>query len=330
MRYLVTGAAGFIGFHVARRLLTDGHFVFGVDGFTPYYEVSLKRRRNHLLTAYDQFIGREVLLEDVAGVASCVAEASADVVIHLAAQAGVRYSAENPKSYIDSNIIGSFNLIEALKRQPCKHLVLASTSSVYGDSGGKPCNEQRPTDRPLSLYAATKVAVEALGFSHAHNCGQPTTTIRPFTVYGPWGRPDMAIFKFTKNILAQVPIDVHGFGRMQRDFTYIDDVVESIVRLAGLAPASGMSEPGRAPGTPYRVVNIGRGEPIELEDFISAIEAEVGKTAVRRDLPVQPGEVTSTQADVTLLEQLIGFRPRTSLERGIHEFVAWYREYYRS
>ncbi|MGH6769847.1 MAG: SDR family NAD(P)-dependent oxidoreductase [Xanthobacteraceae bacterium] len=330
MRFLVTGAAGFIGFHLARRLLTEGHTVYGLDGFTPYYDQTLKRRRHELLAEHSQFTGRELMLEDAARLADCVGAAAADVVIHLAAQAGVRYSAENPRAYIDSNIVGSFHLFEAMKQHRCRHLIVASTSSVYGANVEQPFHEGQPTDRPLSLYAATKRAVEALAHSHAYQFHLPTTVVRFFTVFGPWGRPDMAFFKFTKNIIEGRSIDVYGFGNMTRDFTYVDDVVEAVRRLTDRPPAP--DDPDIAtpagPGVPCRIVNIGCGQPVGLEDFIRVIETEIGRKAIRRELPMQTGDMAATWADTSRLERLTGFRPSTPLARGIHEFVAWYRNYY--
>ncbi|MEA2989542.1 MAG: UDP-glucuronate 4-epimerase [Alphaproteobacteria bacterium] len=318
MRFLITGTAGFIGYHVASRLLADGHAVVGVDGITPYYDQALKRRRHANLARLPDFAAHELMLEDAPRLAECVAAAKADVAIHLAAQAGVRYSAENPRAYIDCNIIGTFNLLEALRAHPPRHLLLASTSSVYG-TGPQPFEETQNTDRPISLYAATKKATEAMAYSFAHLHRLPVTAMRLFTVYGPWGRPDMALFKFTKSIIAGVPIEVYGAGKMTRDFTYVDDAVEAIVRLTGHAPAVGV---------PYRVVNVGGGRPIGLEDFIAIIEDAVGSTAIRRDLPMQPGDVPATFASTALLEQITGFRPATPVEDGVRAFVAWFRDYY--
>jgi UDP-glucuronate 4-epimerase len=266
------------------------------------------------------------MLEDAEGLAECVRTTAADVVIHLAAQPGVRYSAENPRAYVDSNIVGTFNLLDALRAHPCRHLLLASTSSVYGANPQQPFEEGHSTDRPVSLYAATKKATEALAYSHAHLSGLPITVMRFFTVYGPWGRPDMALFKFTRNILAGDPIEVYGAGKMTRDFTYVADVVEAICRLASHAP---VAESVAAASAPYRVINIGSSNPIGLEDFIATIEKTVGRSAIRRDLPVQPGDVPATWASTALLQQLTGFRPATPLAEGVRAFVAWYRDYYR-
>jgi UDP-glucuronate 4-epimerase len=320
MRYLITGTAGFIGFHVAHRLLSEGHTVVGIDGITPYYDQALKRRRHEILGAFPQFDAKIMMLEDGTGLAECVRSASADVVIHLAAQAGVRYSAENPRAYLDSNIIGTFNLLEALKVAPCKHLIVASTSSVYGATANIPFEETQETDQPVSLYAATKKAMEVLAYNAAVSSEQATTVIRLFTVYGPWGRPDMAIFKFTRNLIEDQPIDVYGFGNMTRDFTYVDDTVEAIRRLVDLSPEG---------KEPFRIVNVGGGQPVGLLDFIAAIEAAVGRKAVRRELPMQPGDVPATFASAALLQRLTGFKPQTPLSVGVEKFVSWYREYYR-
>jgi UDP-glucuronate 4-epimerase len=321
MRFLVTGTAGFVGFHVAHRLLSEGHAVVGIDGITPYYDQALKRRRHEVLGGFPQFSAHVMMLEDSARLAECVRAASADIVIHLAAQAGVRYSAENPRAYLDSNITGTFNLLEALKGLACNHLIVASTSSVYGASAKIPFEETQPTDHPVSLYAATKKAMEVLAYSYAYSTGLATTAIRLFTVYGPWGRPDMAIFKFTRNIIEGSPIDVYGFGNMTRDFTYVDDTVESIRRLIDRPPSS---------DAPFRVVNVGGGQPVGLLDFIAAIETAVGRKAIRRELPMQPGDVPATYASTALLERLIGFKPQTPLAAGVEKFVAWYRDQYRA
>ncbi len=323
MRFLITGTAGFVGYHLAQRLLAEGHVVVGVDGVTPYYDQALKRARLARLARFPQFSAQEFMLEDDQRLRACVAATAAETVIHLAAQAGVRHSLENPRSYIDSNLIGTFNLLEALRAHPCRHFMFSSTSSVYGATPAQASEESLPTDKPLSLYAATKKADEVIAHSYAHLFGIATTIVRLFTVYGPWGRPDMALFKFTRNILAGDPIEVYGDGKMSRDFTYVDDVVEAIRRLSERAP---VAENGAAA---YRVVNIGCGRPVGLEDFIATIEAEVGRKAHRRHLPMQPGDVRATWASTALLEKLTGFRPGTSLAQGVHAFVTWYREYHR-
>jgi len=324
MRYLITGSAGFIGYHLANRLLRDGHSVHGIDGITPYYDQNLKRERHGVLARFPAFTATETMLEEASHLTDCIGAAEADIVIHLAAQAGVRYSQENPRSYIESNIVGTFNLLESLRVHPCRHLLLASTSSVYGASGRQPFDEEQATDCPLSLYAATKKSVEAIAFSYAHLFNLPTTVARFFTVYGPWGRPDMALFKFTRNILADTPIDVYAAGKMTRDFTYVSDVVEALCRLGGLVPPADIATKAR-----YRVVNIGSSNPIGLEDFIATIEQIVGRRAIRRDLPMQPGDVPATWASTAKLEQLTGFKPATPLAQGVRDFVNWYRDYYR-
>jgi len=331
MRVLVTGAAGFIGFHVAQRLLAEGHSVVGIDAFTAYYDQKLKRARHDILAQNDRYCGHEIFLEDAVRLGRLVADTSADVVIHLAAQAGVRYSAENPRAYIDSNIIGTFNLLEALKEQSCRHLLLASTSSVYGAANEQPFNEKQSADQPVSLYAATKIATEGLAFNHAHHFQLPITVVRLFTVYGPWGRPDMAFFKFTRSILKGHPIEVYGFGKMRRDFTFVTDVVEALWRLIEIPPSASEAQPSIRGGlnVPYRVVNVGCGQPIQLEQFIETIEIEVGIKAVRLELPMPVGDVPSTWADTTRLQKLTGFKPSTPLAKGMHEFVTWYRGHSR-
>jgi UDP-glucuronate 4-epimerase len=321
MRFLITGTAGFVGFHLARRLLTEGHTVLGIDGLTPYYDQSLKRSRHEILARFANFTAREVMLEDAPQLAGCLAEAAAEVTVHLAAQAGVRYSNENPRAYINSNIVGTFNLLEALRAHPCRHLLLASTSSVYGANRQQPFEESHRSDQPLSIYAATKKATEALAYSYAHLSSCPITAMRLFTVYGPWGRPDMALFKFTASIIAGTPIEVYGEGKMTRDFTYVDDVIEAICRLIERPPA--------ATTAPYRVVNIGNGSPVGLEDFIAVVELAVGRKAVRRLLPIQPGDVPATFASTAALEALTGFKPSTPVAAGVRAFVEWYRDYYR-
>ena len=322
MRFLITGTAGFIGFHLARRLLAERHVVLGIDGITPYYDQALKRRRHENLAQFPNFTAREALLEEPRLLATRVGEANADIVVHLAAQAGVRYSAENPRAYIESNIVGTFNLLEALRPRPPRHLLIASTSSVYGANPQQPFEERHDTDHPLSLYAATKKATEAVAYSYAGLNGLPTTVMRLFTVYGPWGRPDMALFRFTRNIIAGEPIEVYSAGKQTRDFTYIDDAVEAIVRLSERTPGRAVSN------APYRVVNVGGGNPVGLDEFIAVVENAIGRKALRRDLPMQAGDVPATWASTALLEQLTGFKPATPLSDGVRAFVAWYRGYY--
>jgi UDP-glucuronate 4-epimerase len=329
---LVTGTAGFIGFHVARRLLEEGHIVVGLDGFTPYYDVRLKRDRHAILTAEPHFRGHEFMLEDTARLSDLVRTLRPAIVIHLAAQAGVRYSIENPRAYVDSNIVGTFNLLEACRATPPGHLLIASTSSVYGDAPAVPFRETSESSQPVSLYAATKKATEVMGHSYARLYGLPITAFRFFTVYGPWGRPDMALFRFTDAILADREIEVYGEGRMSRDFTFIDDLVAGIVGLIGRPPpVAGAPERRSAatsPVAPFRVVNIGASRPVELEEFITAIEAALGRKARRRLLPMQPGDVRRTYADVTELRALVDMPPPTPLAEGVRAFVAWYRDYH--
>jgi UDP-glucuronate 4-epimerase len=333
MRFLVTGTAGFIGFHVANLLLQAGHEVVGVDGMTPYYDVSLKRRRHAILLQQPAFKAHEVMLEDELALRKAYEDCRPDIVIHLAAQAGVRYSLENPRAYIDANLLGTFNLMELVREHPPTHFLLASTSSVYGGNDKMPFLESDRADYPLTLYAATKKATEAMAHSYAHLWKIPTTAFRFFTVYGPWGRPDMALFKFTKGILAGEPIDIYNNGEMSRDFTYIDDLAKAIILLADAIPEdprAGEVTPdlGLSPVAPFRVVNIGNGQPVKLLAFIEAIEKALGKKAIRNYLPMQAGDVPSTFADTGLLERLTSFRPDTPVEVGVGRFVAWYRDYF--
>ena len=334
MRWFVTGTAGFIGFHLARRLLADGHTVVGYDAMTDYYDPALKAARHAILARSPDFSATIARLEDAETLARTMEAAAPDVVVHLAAQAGVRYSIENPRSYVDSNLVGAFNLIEQAKKVRPRHLLLASTSSVYGGNEVLPFREVDRADHPVSLYAATKKAMEAMSHSHAHLFGVPTTCFRFFTVYGPWGRPDMALFKFVSAALEGRPIEVYGNGEMRRDFTYVDDLVEAVVRLAEVVP-----ERGRPAGTgevadtlspvaPWRVVNIAGGQPVDLMDFVAAIEAALGRPVERTLLPMQPGDVRQTFADHRLLEALTGYRPATPIGAGVAAFVEWYRAHY--
>lgn len=333
MRFLITGTAGFIGFHLARRLLADGHEVQGVDGMTPYYDVELKKKRHALLAQSNRFTAHLLMLEDEARLVSVYRAAKPDIVVHLAAQAGVRYSLENPRAYVDSNLVGTFNLLELMRREPPKHFLFGSTSSVYGANEKMPFLETERTDFPITLYAATKKSGELMAHSYAHLFNIPTTAIRFFTVYGPWGRPDMALFKFVDAILHDWPIEIYGEGKMSRDFTYIDDLIEAIVRLVAVIPSRDGAHDTDAPDSlspaaPFRVVNIGRGQPVPLLDFIAAIEAKLGKTARRKLLPMQPGDVTDTFASADLLQRLTGYRPATPVEEGVGAFVDWYRGYF--
>jgi len=334
VRVFVTGTAGFIGFHLARRLLAEGHQVLGLDGMTPYYDVSLKERRHALLRRSNAFSAIEAMLEDKGALDEAVAGFAPDVIVHLAAQAGVRYSIEHPESYVGSNLVGTFNLLEAARAHPPGHLLLASTSSVYGGNEKMPFEEADRTDFPVSLYAATKKACEAMSHSYAHLFSLPVTCFRFFTVYGPWGRPDMALFKFVSAIESGEPIEVYGEGRMRRDFTYIDDLVEAIVRLmdaipqAGKPIAAGTVTDSLSPIAPWRCVNIGGGRPAGLMEFIATIETCLGRTARKTMLPMQPGDVAETFADPALLEALTGYRPQTDIAEGVRAFVDWYRADY--
>lgn len=327
MRVLVTGSAGFIGYHLSQRLLAEGHEVIGLDALTPYYDVRLKQQRQAMLEANGRFLGVTGRLEDEAAIDAAFSEAP-EVVVHLAAQAGVRYSLEAPFSYTDSNVTGTLAILEAARRTPPKHLLIASSSSVYGMAKGQQSRETDMTDRPVSLYAATKKATEAMSHSYAHLFGVPITCLRFFTVYGPWGRPDMALFRFAEAIAAGEPISIFGEGRMRRDFTYVDDVAAAIDRLIGKAPVQG--EPvspadSLSPVAPWRVVNIAGGRPVELMRFVTAIETAMGREAKKELLPMQPGDVTDTAADVTLLRALVGEVPATPIEDGVLAFCDWFR-----
>lgn len=335
MRVFITGTAGFIGFHLAQALLREGAVVHGYDGITDYYDTGLKRRRHALLADYPGFSATEALLEDAAALRAAAEAAAPDVIVHLAAQAGVRYSLDNPRAYIDANIIGSFNVMDLARALRPRHLLMASTSSVYGANAGMPYAETHKADTQMSFYAATKKANEAMGHAYAHLHGLPVTMFRFFTVYGPWGRPDMALFKFTRAILAGTPIDVYNHGDMFRDFTYVDDLVQGIrLLIDAVPPAPGDDRPAPVPGdslspvAPFRVVNIGNSEKVRLEDFVIAIEQATGRSAIRNYMPMQPGDVPATWADADLLRHLTGYRPRTAIHEGVARFVDWYRAYH--
>jgi UDP-glucuronate 4-epimerase len=329
---LVTGAAGFIGFHVARALLRRGHPVIGADNLNDYYDVGLKEARLQQLADLSAFSFRRVELADASAVDELFAEAGVCRVIHLAAQAGVRYSLENPASYVQSNLVAFANILEACRRHAVRHLVYASSSSVYGGSEKIPFSVADSVDHPYSLYAATKKANELMAHTYSHLFGLPTTGLRFFTVYGPWGRPDMATFIFTKAILEGRPIEVFNHGQMRRDFTYIDDIVEGVLRVAERVPTgdpawSADSGPASSKA-PYRLYNIGNNSPVELMRFIGVLETELGRKAKLNMLPIQPGDVPATCADVEDLSRDTGFSPDTPIEEGIARFVEWYREYY--
>ena len=334
MKILVTGAAGFIGFHLTIYLLKRGDEVVGFDNLNNYYEVKLKHDRLAILSNHQSFTFVQADLSDRAAVEKVFAEHRFDRVINLAAQAGVRYSLENPHAYIDANIVGFMNILEACRHNKIEHLTYASSSSVYGSNTEMPFSVHHNVDHPVSLYAATKKANELMAHTYSHLYGLPTTGLRFFTVYGPWGRPDMALFLFTRAILEGQPIKVFNNGLMRRDFTYIDDIVEGVVRVSDrIAPANpdwdGMKPDPATSRAPYRIYNIGNNKPVELLRFIEIIEKKLGKTAVKEMLPMQPGDVPATYADVDDLMRDTGFAPATPLETGISRFIDWYRDYYK-
>jgi len=331
---LVTGSAGFIGFHVAKRLLECGERVLGVDNVNDYYDVRLKEARLAQLTPFDTFRFLKLDVADRDGMSALFETHPIRRVIHLAAQAGVRYSLVNPYAYVNGNIISFLNILEGCRQRKIEHLVYASSSSVYGGNTRMPFSVADNVDHPVSLYAVSKKANELMAHSYAHLYHIPCTGLRFFTVYGPWGRPDMALFIFTKAILEDKPIDVFNFGNMQRDFTYIDDIVEGVIRIAGkpAEPDKAWSGSDPAPGSssaPYRIYNIGNHQPVELLRFIEVLEKALGKKARMNHLPLQPGDVPATYADVQSLTDETGFTPKTSIETGVERFVAWYRSYYR-
>ncbi len=331
---LVTGSAGFIGAAVCRRLIDDGYRVIGIDCHSAYYDVALKRRREAMLLQSAQFRAVCDRIEAPRVLHDLFAAERPDIVVHLAAQAGVRRSIDDPRAYLDSNIAGTFELLEAARAHPPRHMLLASTSSVYGASDRMPYVESDRADHPMSFYAASKKATEAMAHSYAHLYDLPTTMFRFFTVYGPWGRPDMALFMFTRAILEERPIDVFNRGEMSRDFTYIDDLVTAVRLLIDtppVRPEDGLVPEGDSlsPVAPWRVVNIGNSTAVPLDEFIAAIERATGRTATRNLLPMQPGDVPSTWADAGLLRRLTGYAPATPVADGVARFVSWYRDYYR-
>ena len=334
MKYLVTGAAGFIGFHVAERLLSAGHQVVGIDNLNDYYDVNLKLARLDLLKPHPLFTFIQLDLADREGMAELFSKEAFERVIHLGAQAGVRYSIENPLAYADANLIGHLNILEGCRHHKIGHLLYASSSSVYGLNRKMPFSTDDSVDHPVSLYAATKKANELMSHTYSHLYGIPTTGLRFFTVYGPWGRPDMALFKFTRAMVAGEQIDVYNNGQMRRDFTYIDDIAEAIVRLQDVIPQPDESwtvEQG-SPATssaPYRVYNIGNSNPVTLLAYIEALEKALGITAKKNMLPMQPGDVLETSADTQPLYEVTGFKPQTGVEEGIANFVSWYRSFYK-
>ncbi|MEN8144192.1 MAG: NAD-dependent epimerase [Gemmatimonadota bacterium] len=331
--YLVTGSAGFIGYHVAERLLARGDRVVGVDNFNDYYDVALKEARHARLADQPGFSFHRMDLADRDGVAELFESERPARVIHLAAQAGVRYSLDHPHAYVDSNIVAFVNILEGCRAIGAEHLVFASTSSVYGANTSMPFSVHHGTDHPVSLYAATKKSNEVMAHTYSHLFGLPTTGLRFFTVYGPWSRPDMAPIRFARAILEGQPIDVYNHGDMRRDFTYIDDIAEGVVLAADhlAAPNPDWDSASPDPATsyaPYRIYNIGNGSPVELMKFIEAIEQALGREAAKNFLPLQPGDVLETSADVSDLKEAVGFRPDTPVEHGVRQFVDWYRDYY--
>ncbi len=332
LRILVTGSAGFIGFHLARRLLADGHAVLGIDGLTPYYDIELKRRRHAILQAHQDFSCATVMLEDDSALNAAVQPFKPQIIVHLAAQAGVRYSLENPRAYVDSNLVGTFNVMEVARTQAPAHFLLASTSSVYGANTDTPFAETDRADHPLTLYAATKKAGEEMSHAYSHLWSIPTTVFRFFTVYGPWGRPDMALFKFAEAMLDDRPIEVFNEGRLERDFTYIDDLVEAVTRLIDTPPVLGQpisALDSLSPAAPWRTVNIGRGQPVNLMDFLGILERALGQKAEVIFADMQAGDMASTFAGADLLADLTGYRPATSPDTAVAAFCDWLRAYRR-
>ena len=332
-KIFVTGTAGFIGFHLAKLLLAEGFRVHGYDGMTDYYDVMLKQRRHQMLLQNPNFSMTEGMLEDQVTFDAVADEFQPDVIIHLAGQAGVRYSLENPRSYLDSNVIGTFNVMEAARRLKVKHLMMASTSSVYGANEEMPFTETEKADTQLTIYAATKKASESMGHAYAHLWDLPTTMFRFFTVYGTWGRPDMALYKFVDAILDGRPIDIYNHGDMYRDFTYVDDLVRGIRLLMDAVPVrpeDGIVPEGDSlsPVAPYRIVNIGNSEKVKLLDFVDAIEDSLGQKAIRNYMPMQMGDVPATWANADLLKTLTGYRPETDFRDGVARFVEWFADYY--
>lgn len=332
-KILVTGSAGFIGFHLSSLLLNKGYKVIGIDNMNDYYDVKLKEDRLDILKQHDNFIFHKIDLKDKEKIDDLFAKYKFDYVVNLAAQAGVRYSITNPYAYVDSNLIGFVNILEACRNNPVKHLLYASSSSVYGGNKVAPFSTNHNVDHPVSLYAATKKSNELMAHTYSHLYGIPTTGLRFFTVYGPWGRPDMAYFLFTKNIVEGKTINVFNHGKMERDFTYIDDIVEGIYKLIPLAPKPNPNwdetkDDISSSFAPYKIYNIGNNQPVKLEKFISVIENKIGKKAEKNYMEMQPGDVLRTYADVSELEKDIDFKPSTSIEDGIEKFVSWYKDYY--
>lgn len=336
-KIFITGCAGFIGFHLASVLLKQGHQILGYDGMTDYYDVNLKRNRLKLLSENNGFRIVEGMIENQELLYDTMRKFQPDVIVHLAAQAGVRYSLENPRAYIESNVVGTFNVMEMAREIQVRHLLMASTSSVYGANTDMPYAEVHKADMPLTIYAATKKANEAMGHSYAHLHKLPTTMFRFFTVYGPWGRPDMAPIKFAKGIFEGRAIDIYNQGNMWRDFTYVEDLVRGISLLIDVPPplvetrndSAAIQGDSLSPVAPYRIVNIGNSDKVKLMDFIEALETSIGRPAVRNMMEMQKGDVPATWADADLLTALTGYKPETDFREGVNRFIAWYRDYYR-
>ena len=334
-RIFITGTAGFIGYHLAEYLLSQGLEVHGYDGMTDYYDVQLKRRRHQRLLQKPGFAATEGMLEDDELLRKTITDFRPDAIVHLAAQAGVRYSLENPRAYIDTNVVGTFNILEIAKTLQIGHLLMASTSSVYGANEDMPFSERDKADTQLTIYSATKKACESMAHSYAHLFGLPTTVFRFFSVYGTWGRPDLALFKFVDAILDDRPIDIYNHGDMLRDFTYVGDLVRAISLLIPIIPPGPQDRNDVSPNdslsrvAPFRIINIGNSAPVKLLDFIDQIEVCLGKKATRNYMGMQPGDVTASWADATLLNELTGYQPETKVEDGIAAFVGWFRDYYQ-
>ncbi len=330
---LITGSAGFIGFHISKLFLEEGFSVTGYDSFSKYYDVNLKKKRHSLLESYSNFKGLNHKLEDDDIFSSVVRDKKIEVIIHLAAQAGVRYSIEAPDTYVKSNLIGTYKVLEACRKNDVKHLMIASTSSSYGANRKMPFQENDKSDHPMSFYAASKKATETMSHSYSHLFKIPVTIFRFFTVYGAWGRPDMALFKFTNSILNNEPIDVYNYGKMKRDFTYIDDIVVAIQKLMECPPIKKINRlkliDSISPVAPWRIVNIGSSNPVSLLDFIKALEKNLNKKAKKNFLPMQAGDVKETFCDNRLLYELTNFKPSTDINHGVKEFVKWFQEYYK-
>jgi UDP-glucuronate 4-epimerase len=332
MKIFITGSSGFIGFHLCKKLLDKGHNVCGYDSMNTYYDIRLKKARYEILKKYKNFSFSKGKVENQKILSKLILKFKPRVIIHLAAQAGVRYSIENPKVYLDSNIVGTFNVIEAAKKIKVKHLLIASSSSVYGANKNLPFKEIDKTETQLSIYAATKKSTESIAHSYSHIWKVPTTVLRFFTVYGPWGRPDMALFKFTKGILNKKKIDIYNQGKMYRDFTYIDDIVDGVCLLINKAPnlnrVKKFTNDSLSSVAPFRILNIGNTQKIYLLDFINALEKEIGLKALRNYKPMQKGDVLMTLSDTSLLKKLTGYKPKTNYKVGIKKFLDWYLKYY--